>query len=145
VLERLLDTLTVLVLLAAYVFVFGRDLAAANSVAFTAVKWAGGTAAAGALAALVVLSVLAGTPAKLGAPLTRMSGKQVAISGPTGREPLVGFRLRLDETSMPLQPKLPPVTKAKSSGRVRIFRSPNNQSRLRTTLESFCESYLATG
>src|ERR1700737_382458 len=38
VLERLLDTLTVLVLLAAYVFVFGRDPAAANWVAFTAVK-----------------------------------------------------------------------------------------------------------
>jgi hypothetical protein len=88
---------------------------------------------------------LSAEAAFLGAPLTRMSGKQVAISGPTGREPLVGFRLRLDETSMPLQPKLPPVTKAKSSGRVRIFRSPNNQSRLRTTLESFCESYSATG
>ena len=88
---------------------------------------------------------LSAEAAFLGAPLTRKSGKQVAISGPTGREPLVGFRLRLDETSMPLQPKLTPVTKAKSSGRVRIFRSPNNQSRLRTTLESFCESYSATG
>jgi hypothetical protein len=88
---------------------------------------------------------LSAEAAFLGAPLTRMSGKQVAISGPTGREPLVGFRLRLDETSMPLQPKLAPVTKAKSSGRVRIFRSPNNQSRLRTTLESFCESHSATG
>jgi hypothetical protein len=88
---------------------------------------------------------LSAEAAFLGAPLTRMSGKQVAISGPTGREPLVGFRLRLDETSMPLQPKLPPATKAKSSGRVRIFRSPNNQSRLRPTLESFCESYSATG
>ena len=74
VLERLLDTLTVLVLLAAYVFVFGRDLAAANSVAFTAVKWAGGTAAAGALAALVVLFVLAGNPAQLGETLTRLGG-----------------------------------------------------------------------
>jgi hypothetical protein len=88
---------------------------------------------------------LSAETAFLGAPLTRTSGKQVAISGPTGREPLVGFRLRLDETSMPLQPQLPPVTKAKSSGRVRIFRSPNNQSRLRSTLESFCESYSAAG
>ncbi|MDB5606042.1 MAG: hypothetical protein JWP25_2942 [Bradyrhizobium sp.] len=88
---------------------------------------------------------LSAEAAFLGAPLTRMSGKQVAISGPTGREPLVGFRLRLDETNMPLQPQLPPVTKAKPSGRVRIFRSPNNQSRLRTTLESFCELYSATG
>jgi uncharacterized membrane protein YbhN (UPF0104 family) len=74
VLERLMDTLTVLVMLASYVFVFGRDLAAANSVAFTAVKWAGGTAAAGALAALVVLFVLAGNPAKLGETLTRLGG-----------------------------------------------------------------------
>jgi hypothetical protein len=88
---------------------------------------------------------LSAEAAFLGAPLTRMSGKQVAISGPTGREPLVGFRLRLDETNMPLQPQLPPVTKVKPSGRVRIFRSPNNQSRLRTTLESFCELYSATG
>ena len=74
VLERLMDTLTVLVLLAAYVFVFGRDLAAANSVAFTAVKWAGGTAAAGALVALAVLFLLAGNPAKLGETLTRLGG-----------------------------------------------------------------------
>src|SRR6202051_958780 len=74
VLERLLDTLTVVALLAAYVFMFGRDLAAANSVAFTAVKWAGGTAAAGALAALVVLFLLAGNPAKLGETLTRLRG-----------------------------------------------------------------------
>jgi len=47
VIERLLDTLTVLVLLASYVFIFGRDLDAANPAAFAAVKWAGGTAAAG--------------------------------------------------------------------------------------------------
>src|ERR1700692_4948125 len=74
VLERLLDTLTVVALLAAYVFMFGRDLAAANSVAFTAVKWAGGTAAAGALAALVVLFLLAGHPAQLGEALPRLGG-----------------------------------------------------------------------
>src|SRR4029077_3214782 len=40
VLERLLDTITVLVLLASYVFVFGRGLGVANPVAFEAVKWA---------------------------------------------------------------------------------------------------------
>jgi uncharacterized protein (TIRG00374 family) len=72
VVERLLDTLTVLVLLASYVFVFGRDLDAANPVAFTAVKWAGGTAAAGALLAFVVLFVLAKDPARLGQTLTRV-------------------------------------------------------------------------
>ena len=46
VLERLLDMIAVLVLLASYVFIFGRDLEAANALAFTAVKWAGATAAA---------------------------------------------------------------------------------------------------
>ena len=46
-----------------------NEAAAANSVAFTAVKWAGSTAAAAALAALVVLFVLAGNPAKLKLPV----------------------------------------------------------------------------
>src|SRR5215213_606008 len=41
VIERLLDTLTVLFLLAIYMFGFGRDLGAANPVAFTAIKWGG--------------------------------------------------------------------------------------------------------
>ena len=64
ILERLLDILTVLVLLAAFVFVFGRDLAAAN-------RWlrgrevGGGDRRARSLVALVVLFVLAGNPAKL--------------------------------------------------------------------------------
>ena len=47
ILERLLDIVTVLVLLASYVFVFGRDLGAANPVAFAAVKWAGAIAGGG--------------------------------------------------------------------------------------------------
>jgi uncharacterized membrane protein YbhN (UPF0104 family) len=72
VLERLLDTLTVLVLLALYVFVFGRDLDTANPVAFKAVKLAGATAAAGSLVALAVLFFLAKDPAKLGVTLTRL-------------------------------------------------------------------------
>ena len=72
ILERLLDTLTVLVLLAAYVFVFGRELDAANPVAFAAVKWAGATAAAVSLGALAVLFLLAGDPARLGRTLTRL-------------------------------------------------------------------------
>lgn len=73
ILERLLDVVTVLVLLASYVFVFGRDLGLANPVLFTAVKWAGGTAAAGSLAALVVLFVLAGDPERLGRVMTRLA------------------------------------------------------------------------
>jgi uncharacterized protein (TIRG00374 family) len=72
ILERLLDTVTVLILLASYVFFFGADLSAANPVAFEAVKWAGGSAAAVALAALVVLFVLAGNPARLAATLKRL-------------------------------------------------------------------------
>ena len=72
ILERVLDMLTVLVLLAAYVFVFRPELATTNAVAFEAVKWAGGTAAVGALAALVVFFVLAGDPARLGRTLFRL-------------------------------------------------------------------------
>ena len=72
ILERVLDILTVLVLLAAYVFVFGRELAATNPVAFGPVKWAGATAAVGALAVLVVLFVLAGNPARLRETLERL-------------------------------------------------------------------------
>src|SRR5262245_62088751 len=72
VLERLLDTVTILVLLASYVFMFGRGLEVANPVAFAAVKWAGAVAAAASLGALVVLFVLAGDPARLGRTLTRL-------------------------------------------------------------------------
>src|SRR5216684_1083104 len=72
VLERLLDIVTVLVLLASFVFVFGRDWTAANPVAFTAVKWAGVLAGTGAGAALVVLFLLAGNPAGLRRALARL-------------------------------------------------------------------------
>jgi uncharacterized protein (TIRG00374 family) len=72
ILERLLDVVTVLILLATYVFVFGRDLTSVNPVAFAAVTWAGGTAGAGALAGLAVLFVLAGNPARLADALRRV-------------------------------------------------------------------------
>ena len=72
ILERLLDTVTVLVLLASFVFVFGRELGAAKPVVFAAVKWAGATAGVVALGALVVLFVLAGDPARLGRTMTRL-------------------------------------------------------------------------
>jgi uncharacterized protein (TIRG00374 family) len=72
VLERLLDVVTVLILLASYVFVFGRDLAAANPALFTAVKWAAAIAAAGVFAALSVLFVVAGDPARLGRAFARL-------------------------------------------------------------------------
>jgi uncharacterized protein (TIRG00374 family) len=65
ILERLLDVVTVLGLLTSFVFVFGRDLGAANPARFAAVAWAGATAAAISFASLVVLFVLAGHPARL--------------------------------------------------------------------------------
>ena len=72
VLERLLDTVTVLVLLASFVLVFGRGMIAANPTVFRAVEWAGILAAVGALGALVVLFVLAGDPARLGRAMARL-------------------------------------------------------------------------
>jgi hypothetical protein len=83
---------------------------------------------------------LSAEAAFLGAPLTRMSGKRIAISGPTGREPLVGFRIRLDEIAAPL-----PATPARMSSRVRIFRSQADQRRTPSALESFCDSYSEAG
>lgn len=72
ILERLLDVVTVLTLLASFVFVFGRDVSAARPAAFTGIKWAGGTAAVFALGALVVLFMLAADPARLGRALARL-------------------------------------------------------------------------
>ena len=45
ILERLLDIVTVLTLLASFVFVFGKDLAGVNPTGFALVKWAGASAA----------------------------------------------------------------------------------------------------
>lgn len=72
ILERLLDVVTVLVLLASFVFFFGRDVGRANPAVFTGLKWAGATAAGASLAALAVLFVLAGDPARLGRAMRRL-------------------------------------------------------------------------
>ena len=72
ILERLLDVVTVLVLIASYVFVFGRDLQNVNPLAYTALKWSGATAAAGALAALIFLFFLARNPERVERVLTRL-------------------------------------------------------------------------
>ena len=72
ILERLLDTVTVLTLLASFVFVFGKDLAGVNPTGFALVKWAGASAAVVSVSALVVLFVLAGDPARLGRTMTRL-------------------------------------------------------------------------
>jgi uncharacterized protein (TIRG00374 family) len=72
ILERLLDTITVLVLLASLVFIFGKDLAGVNPTGFAVVKWAGASAAVVSIAALVVLFLLAGDPERLGRAMTRL-------------------------------------------------------------------------
>jgi uncharacterized protein (TIRG00374 family) len=72
ILERVLDMVTVLVLLAVYVMFLAPATTAANHTAFEAVKWAGLTAGAGALVLLVVLFMLAGNPARLAEGLTRL-------------------------------------------------------------------------
>lgn len=72
ILERLLDIVTVLVLLASYVFIFGRDLAVANAVAFGWLKWIGALSGAAALFGLVVLFVLAGNAERLRTTLERL-------------------------------------------------------------------------
>lgn len=72
IVERLLDVVTVVVLLASYVFVFGRDLDAAQASRFAALKWAAATAAAASMAALGVLFVLAGDPVRLRSAVERL-------------------------------------------------------------------------
>jgi uncharacterized protein (TIRG00374 family) len=72
ILERLLDMVTVLILLASFVFVFGKNLAGVNPTGFALVKWAGASAAAISITVLVVLFVLAGDPERLGRTMVRL-------------------------------------------------------------------------
>lgn len=72
VLERVLDMLTVLLLLAFYVFIIQPQVPQGSEVYFSAVKWAAALAASGALFALAVMFVLAGHPARLAATMQRL-------------------------------------------------------------------------
>ena len=72
VLERVLDILTVLALLAVYVFLLRPADQSTNHVALAAVTWGGGTAAVVAVVTLAVLFVLAGNPSRLGETLSRL-------------------------------------------------------------------------
>ena len=72
ILERLLDTITVLALLAVFVTVFGDQVRAANPTAFRALQWAGLIAGGVALVALAVLFVMAGDPARLARTMSRL-------------------------------------------------------------------------
>ena len=72
ILERLLDVVTVLVMLASLVFVFGKDLSGVNPTGFALVKWAGASAAVVSTSALAVLFLLAGDPERLGRTMARL-------------------------------------------------------------------------
>ncbi|HEX7924134.1 MAG TPA: hypothetical protein VF583_24460 [Bradyrhizobium sp.] len=75
----------------------------------------------------------------LGAPALRVTGNRIVVSGPSGREPLVGLKLSLEEhrvQAAPLAPRQPmraepaPVMPRQEAprldGRVRVFRSRQN-------------------
>jgi hypothetical protein len=61
----------------------------------------------------------------LGSPTVRISGKRVVAQGPTGREPLVGLRLRLQPLNAPqtIAPAVATIAPMRSSSRVRVFRN----------------------
>jgi hypothetical protein len=61
----------------------------------------------------------------LGSPQVRATGRRAVLAGPTGREPLVGFRLHMTELM-----KQPSSARTSTpSGRVRVFRSKNRSTR----------------
>jgi len=79
----------------------------------------------------------------LNSPTMRVSGKSIVLSGPTGREPLVGLRLSVEqiEKSSTVQTPVtsqrpaaaintpaPPLAAAPAAGRVRVFRSRLKQA-----------------
>lgn len=72
VLERLIDLITVLVLLGAFVVLFDPGLAAVDPAVYQGVKFGGGFVAAGAIVMLIVTFVLAGHPETLGRGVLRI-------------------------------------------------------------------------
>ena len=72
ILERLLDVVAVLALLASFIFVFGRELAQSKPTLFAAITWAGLSAAGVVFVSLGVLFVLAGDPARPARLLARL-------------------------------------------------------------------------
>jgi hypothetical protein len=61
----------------------------------------------------------------LGSPATRVTGKRVVAAGPTGREPLVGLRLAVENIGAVArhQTKSSASKSARSAGHVSVFRS----------------------
>jgi hypothetical protein len=83
--------------------------------------------------------ILAADAIFLSSPTMRVTGKRIVMSGPTGREPLVGLRLTIEPAEeMPVEPpserqsrhpvSVPPAARASTSGRVRVFRSRAKQT-----------------
>ncbi|MEO6779463.1 MAG: hypothetical protein ABI407_00670 [Bradyrhizobium sp.] len=70
----------------------------------------------------------------LSSPTLRAIGQRLVLSGPTGREPLVGLRIAIQRTAISDEPNLPAqptavVNKTPSSkGKVRVFRSRPKQA-----------------
>jgi hypothetical protein len=65
----------------------------------------------------------------LSAPSLRAIGRRVVLSGPTGREPLVGLRVSVERIASIVAPdqSARPAPAPASSGRVRVFRSKPRQ------------------
>jgi hypothetical protein len=66
----------------------------------------------------------------LGAPAKLITGQRIVVSGPTGREPLVGLRIGIGKAAAAARPqKRSTADKAvRSEGRVRVFRSHPKQN-----------------
>lgn len=75
----------------------------------------------------------------LGAPAMRITGKRVVASGPTGREPLVGLRLGLEDVvaAQPQQVKSSANRPGESTGRVRVFRNRQKDDGASNALSAF--------
>jgi hypothetical protein len=63
----------------------------------------------------------------LGAPATRITGRRIALSGPTGREPLVGLRLGLEGIAATAQPTPSNSRVGRTPSGVRVFRGRPKQ------------------
>jgi glycosyltransferase 2 family protein len=72
ILERVLDMITVLGLLAWYVLLVGPVVTDSNAGWYEAVKWSGAVAAVGAVLAMATMFLLARDPARLAATLARL-------------------------------------------------------------------------
>jgi hypothetical protein len=66
----------------------------------------------------------------LGSPATRIRGRRVELAGPTGREPLVGLRVGLEDlgTGARTQPMMPGIRSGRASSGVRVFRNRSKPS-----------------